>query len=134
MSTRAEKARRVLAVQQQLHQIEQWKLHGLQHHHAELKQAQADQVRAFNEQDALQGLFIDVMARRLKRLTEEADKTEIEVQAQSARALEQGARAVCAEGLYETLHEQEVREADKRQLLDIIERYASETASLPQDS
>lgn len=133
MSTQVDKAQRILKVQRRLHEIEQWKLNGLQQHLAELEQAQADLLRGFNEDNALQGLFVDVMARRLKRLAEEADRVQTEIQVQAGRALEQGARAVCAEGLCEKVEGQEAREAGKRQLLDIIERCIGETVSLPQD-
>ena len=57
-------------------------------------------IRALNEDDALQGLFIDAMARRLRSLGEEASRVGQEQAMPSrARLLEHGARKVCAERL-----------------------------------
>lgn len=122
MQERAQKVKRMLAVQQQLTRIEEWKLADLERTLEGLEASQRELIGALNEDDALQGLFIDALARRLRSLSEEALRVGEERQAQSARLLEHGARRVCAERLAEAVALQVARAADKKQLLDIIER------------
>ena len=69
MSAEARKIHRILAVQQQLYRIEEWKLADLERTLERLEASQQDLIRALNEDDALQGLFIDATARRLRSLS-----------------------------------------------------------------
>ena len=122
MRERAHKVHRMLAVQRQLHRIEEWKLADLERALERLEASQRELIGALNEDDALQGLFIDAMARRLRSLSEEASRVGQERQAQSARMLEHAARKVCAERLAEAVDLELARATDKKELLDIVER------------
>jgi hypothetical protein len=128
MSAQARKIHRMLAVQQQLYRIEEWKLADLERTLERLEVSQREVIGALNEDDALQGLFLDAMARRLRSLGEEASRVGQQREEQSARLLEQGARKVCAERLAETLDRQLARAGDKTQLLDVIERFVGPAA------
>ena len=128
MSAQARKVHRILAVQQQLYRIEEWKLADLERTLERLEVSQREVIGALNEDDALQGLFLDAMARRLRSLGEEASRVGQQRDEQSARLLEHGARKVCAERLAETLDRQLARAADKTQLLDVIERFGGSAA------
>jgi hypothetical protein len=128
MSAQARKIHRILAVQQQLYRIEEWKLADLERTLERLEVSQREVIGALNEDDALQGLFLDAMARRLRSLGEEASRVGQQRDEQSARLLEHGARKVCAERLAETLDRQLARAADKTQLLDVIERFVGPAA------
>jgi hypothetical protein len=128
MSAQARKVHRILAVQQQLYRIEEWKLADLERTLERLEVSQREVIGALNEDDALQGLFLDAMARRLRSLGEEASRVGQQRDEQSARLLEHGARKVCAERLAETLDRQLARAADKTQLLDVIERFVGPAA------
>ena len=55
MSTRAERTRRVLALQEQLHRVERWKLLDLQRRAAELDALRRELIAALNDSDALRG-------------------------------------------------------------------------------
>jgi hypothetical protein len=123
MSAQARKIHRMLAVQQQLYRIEEWKLADLERTLEGLEISQREVIGALNEDDALQGLFLDAMARRLRSLGEEASRVGQQRDEQSARLLEHGARKVCAERLAETLDRELARAGDKTQLLDVIERF-----------
>ena len=122
MSTQARKIHRILSVQQQLYRIEEWKLADLERTLEQVGASERDLIRALNEDDALQGLFIDALARRLRALAEQAAKVGEERVAQSARLLEHAARKICAERLAETVDQQAARATDKKELLDTIER------------
>jgi hypothetical protein len=128
MSAQARKLHRMLAVQQQLYRIEEWKLADLERTLERLEVSQREVIGALNEDDALQGLFLDAMARRLRSLGEEASRVGQQRDEQSARLLEHGARKVCAERLAETLDRQLARAGDKTQLLDVIERVVGPAA------
>ena len=128
MSAQARKIHRMLAVQQQLYRIEEWKLADLERTLERLEVSQREVIGALNEDDALQGLFLDAMARRLRSLGEEASRVGQQRDEQSARLLEHGARKVCAERLAETLDRQLARAGDKTQLLDVIERFVGPAA------
>lgn len=122
MSVGARRAHRMLALQQQLHRIEEWKLAELRGSLAGLEASQRDLVGALNEDDALQGLFIDALARRLRSLAEEAARVNREAEAQAARLTEHAARKLCAERLVATVDRQTERAIANKELLDIIER------------
>jgi hypothetical protein len=128
MSTQADKVHRILGVQQQLYRIEEWKLADLERALERLEASQQDLIRALNEDDALQGLFIDALARRLRSLSEEASRVGQDRDAQSARLLEHAARKACAERLAEAVDRQVARATDKKQLLDTIERFVGPAA------
>ncbi len=122
MTADARKVHRILALQQQLHRIEEWKLMELRRRLEELEASRRDLIRALNEDDALQGLFIDALARRLRSLSEEASRVGQEQDAQMARLIEHTARKLCAERLAEAVDRHVARAGDKRQLVDVIER------------
>ena len=128
MSAQARKIHRILAVQQQLYRIEEWKLADLERTLERLEVSQREVIGALNEDDALQGLFIDAMARRLRCLGEEASRVGQQRDEQSARLLEHGARKVCAERLAEAADRQAAQATDKMQLLDVIERFVGPAA------
>jgi hypothetical protein len=124
MTARARKMQRILAVQQQLHKIAQWRLTDL---HTRLEQLTADQrdlIAALNEDEALQGLFIDGMARRLQSLADAASKTAEETQVQSVRLLEQAGRLACAERTAAAADLAALRADERKGLLETIERLA----------
>jgi hypothetical protein len=126
MVAHARKMHRILAVQQQLHRIEQWRLAAL---HMRLDELAADQehlIAALNEDDALQGLFIDGMARRLQSLSEESSKTAQETQSQSVRLLEQAGRLICAERTAVAADLAGRRGNERKELLETIERLADQ--------
>ena len=127
MSPRAERTRRLLALQQQLHRVERWKLLGLQRRAAELDALRRSLIAALNDSDALQGLFLDATARRLKSIAMEADAVRREEQVQAIRVGEHAMRVACAERLSETVDRQAVRAQEKRELAEVIDRLTGAT-------
>jgi uncharacterized coiled-coil protein SlyX len=129
---RARKSRRILAAQQQLHRIEQWRMAQLQGRLAELEAAQVELIGALNDTNALHGLFIDTMARRLGSLAEEADRVAREKDAQSIELAEHAVRVRLADRLAQTIALEGAREEERKQLLDIVEQFINrKSASLP---
>lgn len=122
------KIHRILGVQQQLHRIEEWRLADLDRTLRELAATEQDLIRALNEDEALQGLFIDATARRLASIAEQAARVGKEKTAQEQRLLEEAARKVCAERLAHAVDREVAQAADKRNLLDAIERFIAPAA------
>lgn len=122
MGAQASKIHRILAVQEQMHRIEEWKLADLRVRLEQLATDQKDLIGALNEDNALQGLFIDSMARRLQALSEEASKTGEQTDVQAARLLEQAGRLICAERLAGAADLKELRDGEKKDLAEAIER------------
>lgn len=122
MGTRAQRTRRVLALQEQLHRVERWKLLDLQRRAAELDALRRELIAALNHNDALQGLFLDATARRLMSIAQEADKVGREEQLQIVRVSEHATRVACAERLSETVDKEAARASEKQALHEVIDR------------
>jgi hypothetical protein len=122
MGTRAQRTHRVLALQEQLHRVERWKLLDLQRRAAELDALRRELIAALNDNDALQGLFLDATARRLMSIAQEADDVGRKEQLQLARVGEHAMRLACAERLSETVDKEAARASEKRALLEVIDR------------
>jgi hypothetical protein len=132
MDERARRSRRVLAAQQQLHRIEQWKLAQLQARLAGLETEQVELIGALNGTHALHGLFIDTMARRLTSLAEEASRVTSEKDAQSLELAVHAVRVRLAERLAQAIAQEVRHEQERKQLLDIVEQFVGRRpASLP---
>jgi hypothetical protein len=127
-NTRAQRARRLLALQQQLHRVEQWKLIALQRRSAELDTERRELIEALNHSDALQGLFMDATARRLMSIAREADAVARDEAKQAARVGERAIQVACAERLSETAEQEAGRAREKQMLGDVIERLVGSTA------
>jgi len=112
----------MLAAQQQLHRIEQWKMADLQRRLGDLEVSQLELISALNDTNALHGLFIDTMARRLSSLAEEAERVAREKNAQSLKLTDHAARVRIAERLAEAIALEVQREDERKELLDIVEQ------------
>jgi hypothetical protein len=131
MQDRAAKSKRVLAAQQQLHRVEQWKLADLQGRLAELNAAQIDTISALNGSE-LHGLFIEATARRLRSLAEEAQRVMLDKDKQSIKTSEHAGRVRAAERLAHALQIELDREIERKELMEIIDQYLTNNrTSLP---
>ena len=122
MSGRAERTRRVLELQVQLHRVERWKLLDLRRRAGELETQRQELIAALNDSDPLWGLLLNATARRLKSIAQEADAVAREEALQAARVGERALRVACAERLSDTVDRQAAREDEKHELLEIIDR------------
>jgi hypothetical protein len=125
MQARADKVHRMLDLQQQLHRIEEWTAADLQRRLEELETAQSELIGALNENDALRGLFIDAMARRLRSLAEAAGDTRRATDAQGERVAESAGRLVSVERLAVAADRVVARETAKAELREVIERHVA---------
>ena len=132
MEDRARKARRLLNVQEQLHQIEERKKIELQRRHDDLERSQLEVINALNADDALHGLFIDTTAKFLKSLSLEAQRVAEAKTLQMERLRVRATEMKSAERLKDSLEQIVARQGDEKELQDVIERYTGlKRASLP---
>jgi len=127
-----DKARRILAAEQQLHRIEQWKLADLERRLAELDAMQVELIEALNDTNALHGLFIDATARRLSSIAEEAERVGREKEAQSLTLKAHATRVKVCERLAHEYRQDFELEKEGKALLDIVEQFVGrKPTSLP---
>jgi hypothetical protein len=112
------RARRILALQEQLHRLEHWRLVGLQRRAAELDR---EMIAALNDDDALAGLFLDATARRLVAIARDSDEVARQEQLQGERLAEQAMQVACAERFEERVGEAVRRESEKKTLGEVID-------------
>lgn len=129
MKARADKLHRILALQQQLHRVEEWTAAELRQRVEELQREQRDMIGALNENEALQGLFMDAMVRRLRALAESEKAAELARESHAPRLIESATRLASAERLSDVVDEATARAAAKAELADIIDRHQSRIAS-----
>jgi hypothetical protein len=129
---RLKKIERILAVQERLHEIAEWRLARTTQEQSELKASEVALVSALNEDDALQGLFVDAMAKRLKKLAIEAERLE-QRRAEEARILfEEGLRLKRTERMTGRLRREYREGVGKRGFADLIDTLVRNgDASLP---
>ena len=132
MENRVKKARRLLNVLEQLHQIEERKKQELQRRFTELERSQEEIINALNADDALHGLFVDTTAKFLKSLAQEAQRVSEARELQTEKLRERATKMKTAERLKDNLEQIAARRGGERELQDVIERYTGRKgASLP---
>jgi hypothetical protein len=121
MAKPVERARRLLALQEQLHRVEHWKLLNLQRRGAELAAEREALIAALNDDDALQGLFLAARARRLTSLAQEADSVTRATEAQGVVVGEQATRVACAERHRDAVEVEARRQGERQALGEVID-------------
>jgi hypothetical protein len=118
--TRKDKIARIVAVQTQMHRLEEWKLVALKRREDELHDEERSLIGSLNAGEPLHGLFVDAMAKRLTAIGKRADavtkakKVQTEIVMSEARKLKQAERMEVAATTVAQ------REGEKRQLEDTI--------------
>jgi hypothetical protein len=123
-----ERARRLVALQEQLHRAEHWKLLDLERRRAELAAEREELIAALNDDAALQGLFLDATARRLTSLAQEAGSVARAADMQAAGVSEQATRVACAERHCEAVEAQARRQAERQALAEVIDTLVASAA------
>ncbi|MBZ6079335.1 hypothetical protein [Microvirga puerhi] len=132
MQKRLQKTKRLLKLQQKLHEIEKWKLAGLQQRIIEVQDAQATLITTLNDDDALHGLFVEARAKRLQSLSVEEVRIKQAQEQQSKVALDKAMKVKRTERLVDRLNVEHRRHDEKKDYLSLLDVLASKTdASLP---
>jgi hypothetical protein len=132
MQTRLKKVERVLAVQEQLHRLAQWKMAALERAKAENADGQAGLLSALNADTELHGLFIEAMTRRLTALARDAERLERARRVMEEQLSEEGLKLKRTERMTDRVRREDQRGRDKRLFQDLLETLArARDASLP---
>lgn len=129
---RLKKIERILSVQEKLHQMAEWNLARTEREKSDLQKTEVEIVSALNEDAALQGLFVDAMAKRLKKLAIEAERVERRREEEARILREEGLRLKRTERMTGRLR-REVRDGEgKRGFADLVDTLVKNVdASLP---
>jgi hypothetical protein len=122
--SRAERMRRIVRVQEQLHRAEERLLAEAQAARDGLKQDETDLIALLNSEDGLAGLFMDATVNRLRSVAEQLIHANMHVAAQSQKVIETGSRLKTAERLLKEAERAQRREAEQQQLGEATERLA----------
>jgi hypothetical protein len=129
---RLKKVERVLAVQEQLHRLAQWKMAALERQKTENADNQVGLLAALNADNELHGLFVDAMTRRLAALARDAERLERARQAMEQQLAEEGLKLKRTEKMTHRVRREHTLGRDKRLFQDILETLAkARDASLP---
>ncbi|MEZ0169669.1 hypothetical protein [Microvirga sp. TS319] len=132
MKQRLKKIDRLIKVQQHLHKKAELDLVSLQRKEGELKAAQEDLLQTMGESDALHGLFVDVLAKRLKDLSLEEIRTQAEIVGQKSLTVERALQVKRSEKMHSRLKGDIRHMQEKAELAEILEGMArKEHTSLP---
>jgi len=132
MDRRLKKIERIRTVQERLHQLAEWKLGELDREKAELASGQKALIEALNQDEHLQGLFVEAMARRLNALARETDRVNLARAAQNRRLVEEGLRLKRTERMSAAARRQYLETLKKHGFEDLLETLAAiDKASLP---
>jgi hypothetical protein len=127
-----DKSRRILSTEQQLHRMEQWKLADIERRLADLEAMQMELIGALNDTNALHGLFIDTMARRLSSIAEEVARVAREKERQAMILKEHATRVKVCERLAQEHRQEYEQEKEGKELLEIVEQFVGrKRTSLP---
>lgn len=121
MAKDAKSAARILSVQKQIRKIEEAKLGALQGRLQAIKDEQVALVSAMNNDGALQNLFLDTMAVRMKSLASKERYAEALVVQQAAVVRDEAGREKAAQRLAERKAQEERIEEEQRQLNDVLD-------------
>ena len=121
LKRRLNKIERILAVQEKLHRLAEWKLAKIEERQAGLTSERRSLVDALNGNDLLQGLFVEAMAKRLAALARETDRVSREREEQVRQLFAEALRLGRTERMTETLRRQHAEDLWKRSFRDILE-------------
>lgn len=131
-AARERKIKRILALQEQLHKLSQWRLGELQRQEDTLQDKQRDLIGALNEDGRLQGLFVGAMAKRLSSLADEEMRVAGLKRVQKEDVWAHARRVRQSERLVEAAAVVRRRDNEKKELDDLSERIATRPdASFP---
>jgi hypothetical protein len=132
MRSRLKKIERVLAVQEQLHRLAQWKMAALEREKTANADGQVDLISALNADNQLHGLFVEAMTRRLAALAREAERLERARGVMEKQLSEEGLKLKRTEKMTDRVRREHQLGRDKRLFQDLLETLAkARDASLP---
>ncbi len=130
MRQRRKSLAKILLLQDQLKNLNAWKLAALDQHRAALEESQRATIEAIDRDAMSNGILVNSATRRLRNIDRQIATVKTEHLAQTQRAQEQAMRARLAERLVENVEAKHRMRQERADLADLIERsVAKKTAS-----
>lgn len=132
MKKRLDATKRILAIQAQVKRLAQWQMEDL-NRQSRAAAAESDAlIGAMNSDSIVQGLFVDVMAKRLRRVAEQMRALDDASEVQAARLRAETGREKHAAKIVASARQDHARDAENKSLADITDAAeARRAASLP---
>ena len=129
---RLKKIERVLAVQEQMHRLAEWRIAALDREKAEIARGQESLLGALNDDDPMHGLFVEAMTRRLTALTREADRLAKAREVMEKKLTEETLKLKRTERMTDRVRREHATSEEKRLFQDLLETLGkTRDASLP---
>ncbi len=129
---RLRKIERVLAVQEQMHRLAEWRIAALDREKAEIARGQESLLGALNGDDPMHGLFVEAMTRRLTALTREADRLAKAREVMEKKLTEETLKLKRTERMTDRVRREHATSEEKRLFQDLLETLGkTRDASLP---
>jgi hypothetical protein len=122
MNKRLQSVGRILEAQRQLYRAAEWQLARLKRQEADLEAEQLSLIAALNDDQALQGLFIEATANRLRAVAKRIEAARQARERQEAELAEQAVRVKRAERLADSVELEHRRAEERRELAQIVEQ------------
>jgi hypothetical protein len=121
MKRRLQSIRRMLAVQDQLRRLAEWKLADIDRQLAEVAAAQADLDSFVDRAHPISGMLLGVVTTQRRRLGARAVQLKEARVSQAERLLEASRSLKLAEGIEGRVDDEERRRREKAELIELIE-------------
>lgn len=132
MKQRLKKIDRIIKVQKHLHKNAELQLAHLQRQESELRATQHELIQTMSETDALHGLFVDVMAKRLKALALEETQVQAAIVTQKTITIEKALQVKRTEKVHGRMKDDVRRDQEKKDLVSVLEAMIQKSStSLP---
>ncbi|WP_051357063.1 hypothetical protein [Azorhizobium doebereinerae] len=127
MKDRLKKARRIVAVQEQMHRQAEWRLAEIGRAKAETERVSAELITTLNG-DTFGPLLVEVVAKRLKVVAAETERLAAEQGRQSVRVRDEALRLKRAERMKEGVSRDHDRHQEQKMVAGILEGVAARLA------
>jgi hypothetical protein len=131
MRQRRKSLAKILLLQDQLKNLNAWKLAALDLRRAALEESQKATIEAVDRDAISNGILVNSAPRRLRNIDRQIATVKDEHRAQAQRAQEQAMRAKLAERLAENLETQYRMQQERADLGDLIERSVAKKGASP---
>src|SRR5262245_22892343 len=125
MANRRDRIHRIAVVQEQLHRLAEWRLADLQRQEDELADRQRALIEALNDDQRLQGLFVDSAAKRLTAVSAESTKVAQAKDRQADRVFAEARRLKQAQRMAGVAAAAVRRDDEQRTLETVVEASVS---------
>ncbi|MGU3496920.1 hypothetical protein ACLBXM_22990 [Xanthobacteraceae bacterium A53D] len=124
MKERLRKAKRIVAVQEQMHRQAEWRLAEIGRAEVENERVRGEMITTLND-DLFGPLLVEVVAKRLKAVAAEARRLEIEKTQQTSRVQQEALRLKRAERMQEGVSRDYEKHKEQIMVAGILEGVAA---------